>query len=100
MKRHEKKMPMPEYTKSGFHSTHPMHRNEKTNKIHSSEVAGLKHSVSHHGGKPAPGHRLGEDHKQHPKDNKIRSAQHSYNTFGENVPLPKGKMRNEDYSKY
>lgn len=53
----QKKIAMPAYTKEGYHSTHPVSRNQKDNKIRGMGGEGdFKHSMSREGA-PAPSYQ-------------------------------------------
>lgn len=72
--RPQKKVEMPSYSKEGFHSTHPVTRNQKDNKIRGEgDVGDFRHSMSRHGGSPARGYmpESVEANKRPPLDNKI-----------------------------
>lgn len=95
------KAPMPNYTKEGYHSTHPVSRNQKDNKIRSmdAEANGLRHVISRHGA-PARGYMAEsvESNKRHSPDNKISGMPpHQMERFGVSEDAKgHGAMRNTD----
>lgn len=90
MKRNERKVEMPEYTREGYIAKHEMHKSYDDNKI--KEMPKCEHYFA-----PGMGHRSDMlDAENPPEGNKIKGMPpHQYVTFG--VPVHAvGKMRNEE----
>lgn len=97
----QSKVMMPNYARTGYHSEHPVTRNQTDNKIRSEGggMPGLTHTITKHGA-PGKGYQP-KDHEESmrpPRDNKISSMPpHQKDDFGiaENG-RGKGAMRNTE----
>ncbi len=96
----QKKVEMPNYTKEGYRSEHPVSRNQKDNKIRGEgDVGDFKHSMTR-SGTPVKGYYAEsiESNKRPSGDNKISGMPPiQHNVFGKpENGRGKGNMRNTD----